>query len=33
MENPVYTKAIMLRVKGGKSRITEVAILNRSNKE
>jgi hypothetical protein len=27
MENPVFTKAIMLRVKGGKSRITEVAVF------
>ena len=27
MENPVFTKKIMLRVKGGKNMITEVAIL------
>lgn len=27
MQNPVLTKAIMLRVKGGKSRITEAAIF------
>jgi hypothetical protein len=27
MENPVLTKAIMLRVKGGKCRITEVAVF------
>ena len=27
LENPIFTKSIMLRIKGGKSRITEVAIL------
>ncbi len=27
MKNPVLTKKVMLRVKGGKSRITEVAVL------
>jgi hypothetical protein len=33
MENPVLTKAIMLKVLGGKSRITEVAIFIGNKKE
>jgi hypothetical protein len=30
MENPIFTKSILLKVKGGKSRITEVAIFTRN---
>ena len=33
LEHPVLTKAMMLRVKGGKNRITEVAIFGESQKE
>ena len=33
MEKPVLTKSILLRVKGGKNRITEVAIFGRNEKK
>jgi len=33
LEKPVFTKCILLKVKGGKSRITEVAIFCRNEKK
>jgi hypothetical protein len=33
MEKPVFTKNILLKVKGGKNRITEVAIFGRNDKK
>ena len=33
MEKPVFTKSILLKVKGGKNRITEVAVFSRNDKK